>query len=774
MSDVRIFLSYSHHDATDLAKRLRGDLVALGYDVWQDTQQIPAGMKWHRVIEEAIRRADVMLALLTPQAVRSQGSPGADPDTTDGTCLDELSMARYGQPPTPIVPIMAISCEPPLYLFRLDYIRMTEWATDESQYQDGLERIVQGIEAALRGEPPPYRRWHRQLPVLDFTDYLEQKRVGFVGRQWLFDEIHEWQRVNSQERMLLIAGDPGTGKTAFVAQFTHQFPEAVLAYHCCRAERFDTLDPALFVQSVAAMLASKLPAYAEHLDTSGAQSVFYSKELQRTPLGVLEDGILKALAQIPAPESVRYVLVDALDEALSWGGAPTIVDLLAQCAERLPPWMRLVATSRRTTEVQSRLSGIRVIDLDAAATTADLEAYISQHLQSPALAEQLVRSRQSAAQALRHLSDAADGNFLYTKQLLLDIERQTYSFDQTNQFPKGLASYYDASFRRRFPRDVEYLAVRGLLEVLVAAKEPLTEQELAAASGLDPDYGLPAALDALGEFLSRQNAHQRERSWETKKEVPRFYYWKGERFELPRGFMRTDEKHYIGISLFHLSIVDWFTSSLAHRFRVSRTIGQRHLAQMCWLEYRRGLHRMSLYSFLFLLSHLREAGLWSQYCTAISDEQFVISLLKSGFYEEFRRELRAALLDSTAQVKHLEHLKSACFFLYRHAWSDPRGTFEDRPPLIHQALALVVGAAQKNPRITSWLVDLFKIVREGPILPKYMEVLDFHNQMYYVLLTGVCATGIKLLKDSGFEVDFELQEWYNELGGDKEAGWTYP
>ena len=37
----RLFLSYGHRDATELALRLRSDLEAAGYSVWQDEQSHP-------------------------------------------------------------------------------------------------------------------------------------------------------------------------------------------------------------------------------------------------------------------------------------------------------------------------------------------------------------------------------------------------------------------------------------------------------------------------------------------------------------------------------------------------------------------------------------------------------------------------------------------------------------------------------------------------------------------------------------------------------------
>ena len=46
---------------------------------------------------------------------------------TDSVCLDEIAFARHKNPPTPIVPVQGDGSEPPLSVFRLDYVDMIGW-----------------------------------------------------------------------------------------------------------------------------------------------------------------------------------------------------------------------------------------------------------------------------------------------------------------------------------------------------------------------------------------------------------------------------------------------------------------------------------------------------------------------------------------------------------------------------------------------------------------------------------------------------------------------
>jgi Tol biopolymer transport system component len=67
---ARIFISYSRKDET-FARRLARSLSDLGADIWIDVEDIPAGMKWSSAIQQGLTVSDVLLVLLSPDAMRS-------------------------------------------------------------------------------------------------------------------------------------------------------------------------------------------------------------------------------------------------------------------------------------------------------------------------------------------------------------------------------------------------------------------------------------------------------------------------------------------------------------------------------------------------------------------------------------------------------------------------------------------------------------------------------------------------------------------------------
>ena len=596
----KIFLSYGRRDASELAQRLCRDLEAVGFEVWRDVERLVPGSRWQEEIEEALREAQVVVSLLSPHAVRR----GSDSDPTDSVCLDELALARAGRPPTPVVPAMVAACEPPLIIYRLDYVDLLASQQSEDEYRRGFDRLVSGIREALAGKVR-YRFWDDRLRPLDFSDYLARKRDGFVGREWLFDEIDLW-RYQSAERALLVTGDPGAGKSSIVAQLAHTNPGGqVIAYYFCQSNERETLSPARFVQSVAAMIASRLPAYAEQFEVPAVREALDEQRCERDPGGSFLAGILQPLQKLPDPgEGVRYLLVDALDEALLHGGDTNILDVLAERIERFPSWLRLVATTRNEPSVLQRLSGLRPKRLDAAdpRNLADLGAWIRRRLLEPTLAEQLVESRAIADRVVAALLEKSTGNFLYAVNALNGIERGFYSFAHLAALPPGLDGLYLDFFRRLFGREgtaegeAAYARARPLLQVLTAAIEPLSRAELAAASGLDAEEELPRLLRRLAQLHVRRDRPNGEET----------------------------------IAFYHKSIADWLVSNPdGNAFAISPAKGRALLAAFCRAALDTSRAEPCWYVRRHAVTHFLEAGDWDGATAALADLEFIEARAKA-------------------------------------------------------------------------------------------------------------------------------------------------
>src|SRR5712691_2646871 len=132
----RIFVSHARKDATELAQRLQQDLTAAGFDVWLDTERLRGGANWSVEIEQAIDRAHVVLALLTPGSYSSENCRAEQlRSLRTGKCVIPV-LAGYGPEVVPI------------------YFEVTNWRKYPEQWRDLLADIRARNGAAL---PPNYR-----------------------------------------------------------------------------------------------------------------------------------------------------------------------------------------------------------------------------------------------------------------------------------------------------------------------------------------------------------------------------------------------------------------------------------------------------------------------------------------------------------------------------------------------------------------------------------------------------------------------------------------
>ena len=582
-----IFLSYGRADATDLALRIRDSLIAAGHDVWQDSQRIRAAEGWDTAIADGIRSSRVVVALISPHSVRRAGDPD-NRDGKDSVCYDEISYAHGSS--LPIVPVRAMTAGAPLLLHRLQAIDFR----NKEEYDARVAQLLEAIDRALAGAPPE-RPAGTIPPAWDFSDLSITLRKRFTGRAWLFKRIESWRKENSSTG-LLIVGDPGSGKSAIAAELSSRMP--VVAHHFCSADTHATLNPGVFVRSIVGMLASGLEGYPSMLTAEELQP--WLAKIDEDPGGAFEQLILAPLAALPPPDEVRLIVIDALDEALL-AGQQTIVDLIRIRAKRLPPWLRIVATARKDPALLAGLKTFELIELDKH-NVADVRAYLEDRIQGA--------DRETTIESLTHSSG---GNFLFVTTFLDAVEKKRLTFEdlqpvarRVSVVPPELAMLYGIYFSRIFPIESYRPPERGvaghyaaqpsiatereplfpaqLLEILLAAREPLSREQMASVLNRTPtDPELLALIRTLAPFLPHR----------------------GGRY-----------------APFHRSISDWLTGwddeldqPLAGTFSLDPKKGHRALAKSTW--------EASPYALAHLATHRIEAEHWDEITELLLDLRYL-------------------------------------------------------------------------------------------------------------------------------------------------------
>ena len=468
----------------------------------------------------------------------------------------------------------------------------------DSLHHNQLDLKGTARQAVLYGETG---NRSRRLPTepWDFGPFLMGKLKAFTGRKWLFQAIDEWLAKGSQPALLII-GEPGIGKSSIVATLVNDNRDGqVLAYHCCRADTPATLDPAVFVRSLAAMLSSQLEGYSAVLKGAAIVDALHFAETDAAT--VFETAIINPLHKLPQPErGRRYLLIDALDEALTRTRRPTILELLSTRLSLLPPWLRIVATTRNEPSVLCRLGCLRAHILNAQdpRNQDDVLNFIHRRLAEPGLHDKARASSETLSELASKLLRSSAGNFLFVTTALNAVESGEIGLDQIATLPPGLSSLYELFFNRLF-RDagVDFGSSRRVLEVVVGAGEPLARKDIATATGLDPEEQLPLILGRLSSF------------------VP------------------PCEGRY---TIFHKSLFDWLTGwdlqhdqPLAGLYHVSLENGQMLLADWCLSTYKREHAKVPLYTLRHLVSHLHQVGRTQEARTVLLEFEFLRAKLQA-------------------------------------------------------------------------------------------------------------------------------------------------
>jgi WD40 repeat protein len=341
-------------------------------------------------------------------------------------------------------------------------------------------------------------RWSWPQP-LGFGPYRTYRRQGFVGRSWLFEEVHTWAMADvaaaGPPRAQLIEVEYGVGKSAFLAELvdTRAAGVPVVAQHFCQFDAIATLAPGRFVSSIAGQLAAALPAYRAAIEAEEAAGLRQLLEApDNDPIGAFDQAVLAPLEAIAPPASPLLLVVDALDEALehrpSNDKAPhiTIVSLLGQRAQRFPRWLRLLATARPLPAVQQPLRqafSLHSLNAEEARNLADIKAYAKARCQRPPLAALLAAAGLGAREVATRLRMLSGGKCLYAAFVLNELASGALPLRDRRDLealPSGMDDFYLQAFERRFPSEQAYDQVRELLAVHSVQRDPLSRRELAA------------------------------------------------------------------------------------------------------------------------------------------------------------------------------------------------------------------------------------------------------------------------------------------------------
>ncbi|CAH1776934.1 unnamed protein product [Owenia fusiformis] len=328
------------------------------------------------------------------------------------------------------------------------------------------------------------------------TSLLQGKT--FYCREWAFSKLQHCleSRPTSKTCGALIMGGPGCGKTALCCQTVWPtvsvgkqiaLSARILGYHFCQAHDIETLSITNFVHSIVDQLctSSKLNEYEDILKERGLLDALDPLQCEKDPDTAFIQTVLEPLEAIEPPDRNLIILVDSIDESYLQSiserttGSRTIAELLANHHHLFPKWLLLVCSARKGSKAITRMfTGFRKISLDDLHKThvvRDVQQYILCRLdREEKLRQHLSRD---TAEMLNQLHIKSNGCFLYLEKVLDGVSDNFIMLREIKEIPGTLNGLYLWLCQRLFVRK-QFAKIQPILNVILAARRPLTEMEL--------------------------------------------------------------------------------------------------------------------------------------------------------------------------------------------------------------------------------------------------------------------------------------------------------
>ena len=295
--------------------------------------------------------------------------------------------------------------------------------------------------------------------IRDYTRFIEEKTRGFVGRQFVFDAIGQFTQAHPRG-YFFVRGDPGIGKSSLAAQLVKT--SGCVHHFNSRAEGINKA--ATFLSNICAQL---IAVYALDYTVLPPEAT--------EDAGFLNRLLNEASTRLGASDKV-IIVIDALDEGDTLGMRPGVNPLYLPIT--LPPQVYMVITSRKdpiNLRIECEQDSLG-IEQDAEGNIADIREFVVDAAERPGIRAYIAAQSISTSHFVKHMVKRSQGNFMYLRYVLPEVEHGVYTNLGVDAVPVGLQSYYEDHWQRMRGQSEEVWFQYGLpiIVALTVVKEPVS------------------------------------------------------------------------------------------------------------------------------------------------------------------------------------------------------------------------------------------------------------------------------------------------------------
>ena len=354
-----------------------------------------------------------------------------------------------------------------------------ENAKNVDEVAAGLKQIKETVESLKeKKDKDKAEEVLRNLAKSEFSRDIEYHLQRFQEgtREWVFDRFQNWvDDRSSQNRVMVISGNAGMGKSVIAAVICKRMQEAgrLSGSHFCQYNNVRYCKPQLMLQSLACHLSHTLPEYKQAL----VEQLSRNLGTDLNNMGVEELFALlfkEPLSAVGDPGRNMVMVIDGLDES-EFQGRNELLDVTANQFCKLPIWIRFLVTTRPALNIVGKLKHLKPFELKSndEKNLEDIRLFCLKKL------DHLVKQERVGG-FVESLVLKSEGLMLYAHFLILFITENSSAFhrDPDGSFPLGISSVYLSYFKRLERELLKELNINeehflNMLSAIIASREPL-------------------------------------------------------------------------------------------------------------------------------------------------------------------------------------------------------------------------------------------------------------------------------------------------------------